>query len=497
MNLIAALVALPLLAAGISYTLNSNRVSRALLVVGAASHLIVAILCLLKAPFAEAGDWLALDAPGCLFLLITSSLFMAAALQTSVWLGRDRQIGIEGFDKAHHGSGRMPERIFVPCMLAFLSMMTLVICARHFGILWVSMEATTLASAPLICFHRSDRSLEAMWKYLLVCSVGIGLALFGSMLLAAAAKFAPDEIGLGLDELLSAAPSLHQGWLKMAFVFILAGYGAKIGLAPFHTWLPDAHSEAPATVSALLSGSLLNCAFLGMLRIREVCVAAGIGDFCKPFLIALGLLSLLVAAAFIIGQTDFKRLLAYSSVEHMGIAALGIGIGGDAIFGSVYHLLNHSLTKGMLFMLAGNLLLRYGTRSIADVRGAIKACPWTGALWLAGLLAITGTPPFGLFISEFTILTAALNGGYYAVSAIYLLLLAVAFAGLSLAFVRMAFGEPSPQLAAQGSKELALRSESPWLVVSPLALGLATLALGVWLPAPLGRLINAVLMSLG
>ena len=496
MNIIAGLVALPLLAAGISYSLNSNRAARILLIVGAGFHLLFSMLCLVGEPFAEVGDWLALDAPGSLFLLITSVLFMAAAVQTAVWLGRDRQLGVNGYDKAHQGSGRMPERIFVPCMLAFLSMMTLVICSRHFGILWVSVEATTLASAPLICFHRSDRSLEAMWKYLLVCSVGIGLALFGSMLLAAAGKFAGD-VGLGLDELLTAAPALHQGWLKMAFVFMLAGYGAKMGLAPFHTWLPDAHSEAPATVSALLSGSLLNCAFLAMLRIREVCIAAGIGDFCQPFLIALGLLSLLVAAAFIVGQLDFKRLLAYSSVEHMGIAALGIGIGGDAVFGSVYHLLNHSLTKGMLFMLAGNLLLRYGTRNIADVRGAIKASPWTGALWLAGLLAITGTPPFGLFISEFTILSAAMKGGYFIVAALYLLLLAVAFAGLSLAFLRMAFGAPSPHLAAQGAGETALRSESPWLVAAPLTLGLATLVLGVWLPAPLGRLINAVMLTLG
>ena len=497
MNIIAGLVALPLLAGGISYSLNSNRAARLLLVLGAATHLILTIICLVGEPFAEVGDWLALDAPGCLFLLLTSILFMATAIQSAAWLGRDRQLGIAGYDNAHKGSGRMPERTFVPCLLAFLSMMTLVICSRHFGILWVSMEATTLASAPLICFHRSDRSLEAMWKYLLVCSVGIGLALFGSMLLAASAKFAGDGIGLGLDELLTAGPTLHQGWLKMAFVFMLAGYGAKMGLAPFHTWLPDAHSEAPATVSALLSGSLLNCAFLGMLRIREVCVAANIGDFCQPFLIALGLLSLLVAAAFIIGQTDYTRLLAYSSVEHMGIAALGIGIGGDAVFGSIYQLLNHTLTKGMLFMLAGNLLLRYGTRNIADVRGAIKAAPWTGALWLAGLLAITGTPPFGLFISEFSILAAAFKDGHFIVATLFLVLLAVAFAGLSLAFLRMAFGEPSPQIAAQGAAETALRSESPWLLAAPLTLGLATLILGIWLPEPLGRLINAVMLSLG
>lgn len=497
MNALTGLIALPLFAAGVAYVLNSNRAARMLLVFGGVGHFVLSVLCV-SLGLGRDGVWLALDPPGAFFLLITSVLFLAVSAHTAIWLDRDRRLSLSPFDAAHKGSGRMPERLFVPCMLGFLAMMSMVICSRNFGLLWVAMEATTLVSAPLLCFHRSDRSLEAMWKYLLVCSVGIGLALFGCMLLATSAKFIQGaEVGLGFDELFDAAPNLHHGWLKMAFVFMLAGFGAKMGLAPFHTWLPDAHSEAPAPISALLSGSLLNCAFLGVLRIRQVCVGAGIADFCSPFLIALGLLSLLVAAAFIVGQLDYKRLLAYSSVEHIGVATLGIGLGGDAVFGSLYHLLNHSLTKGMLFMLAGNLLLRYGTRAIGEVRGAIRAAPWTAVLLLAGLLAITATPPFGLFISEFTILSVAIKSGHFLVAGLYLLLLAVAFAGMSFAFVKMLFGEPSPSVSSQGQAETALRSESPSLLAAPLLLGLATLVLGVWLPGPLAQIVNSAIDALG
>ncbi len=238
-------------------------------------------------------------------------------------------------------------------------------------------------------------------------------------------------------------------WLKVACLLFFVGYGTKMGLAPMHTWLPDAHSEAPSVISALLSGAVLNCAFLGLLRVQQVCVAAGMEHFTRDIWIALGLVSLVVSAVFIIGQTDYKRLLAYSSVENMGILALGVGLGGAGAFGAMLHAVNHSLVKAMLFLLAGNIVARYQTKNILQVRGLLRAAPVTGALWIAGFLAITGTPPFGPFMSKFTILKAALDGGHVWITTFFLASLGVIFIGMTTAFLGMAQGTPEKPLPAR------------------------------------------------
>ena len=332
-----------------------------------------------------------------------------------------------------------PEARFVGCLLLFLATMTLVAESRHLGLLWVGVEATTLASAPLIYFHRHHRSLEATWKYLLICSVGIALALQGNFFLAVAARGAP-EVHLTIEHLLSGSRQLDPLWLKAAFLMFLVGYGTKMGLAPMHTWLPDAHSEAPSVISALLSGALLNCAFLGILRIHAIMGAAGLGGFSSQLLIGLGMLSMAVAAVFIIEQADFKRMLAYSSVEHMGILSLGAGLGGVAGMGSLLHMVNHSFTKAMLFLLAGNILAAYRTKSTRQVRGLLQTLPLTGPLWVAGFLAIAGSPPFGLFVSELIILKGALQGGHVWVAAAYLTALGVIFVGMARSVLQMAYG---------------------------------------------------------
>ena len=214
-------------------------------------------------------------------------------------------------------------------MLFFLGTTTLAILSLHTGVFWMAIEATTLASAPMISYQRSSRSLEAAWKYLLICSVGIAIALVGNTALAVSIAFHPATYGLPLTfrGLAAHAASLHPVWLKVAVAFIRVGYGTKMGLAPMHTWLPDAHSEAPSPVSALLSGALLNCAFLGILRTNAILVRAGIGDYSNGLLIAFGLGSMFLAGWFILQQADFKRLLAYSSIEHMGILAIAAGAG--------------------------------------------------------------------------------------------------------------------------------------------------------------------------
>jgi hydrogenase-4 component F len=380
----------------------------------------------------------------------------------------------------------VPERLFVACMLAFLAAMTLVTLSQHFALLWVAVEATTLFSAPLIYFHRHHRSLEAAWKYLLIASVGIALALLGTFLLAIASQGA----GLGLDQMLNSTLSAQPGWLKAAFILLLVGYGTKMGLAPLHTWLPDAHSEAPSLVSALMSGALLNCAFLGILRAYQVLASAGLQPFAQGLLLLMGLLSMAVAAVFIIRQTDYKRMLAYSSVEHMGILAVGISAGGPAVFGAMLHAVNHSVAKGLLFFVAGNALALYHSTGMRQVRGMLRSLPISGPLWIAGLFAVTGSPPFGAFISEFTILQGTFARQGFLVTSLFLGCLVAAFCGMASAVLKMAQGvepwEPSRP-----------RREALLAVAPPLALAAVALLLGVYLPPDLERLLEGASQLLG
>ena len=370
-------------------------------------------------------------------LMITSVLFVLVSLQLPAWLTADGKAG-----KVRHGETGMPGYLLATLVLVFVGTMNLTALARDFGMLWVAVEATTLASAPLINFHRSKSSLEAMWKYLLLCSLGIGLALFGTMLLSAGLP-----AGAALD--FDAVTAVDPQWFKAAFIFCFAGYGLKTGLAPFHSWLPDAHSEAPAPVSALLSGSLLNCALIGLLRIRDAAPEELLG-FCNGFFICFGMLSLVIAACFIIKQKDFKRMLAYSSVEHMGLIALMFGFMLPEA--AKIHMLFHSMCKMMLFLIAGNLVLAYGVRRVDAVRGAFSRFKRNGKLWLPGVLLLCGVVPSPLFFTEWALVQRAglLTGG------VVLLLLLVIFCAMSDIVLKMSMGdadEPElPEIDAAAEK---------------------------------------------
>ena len=436
------------------------------------------------------GGWVALDGPGLLFLTTTSAIFLVTAVYAVGYLRRESYLG----ERPEFISGipflNQPEAVFIAGLLVFLGSMSLVTVSQHLGLLWAAVEATTLSSAPLIYFHRHKRALEAAWKYLVISSVGIALALLGTMFVSVAASASGDDNSLVLKDLIAAAADMDVRWLKAAFILVLVGYGTKMGLAPLHTWLPDAHSEAPSLVSALLSGALLNTAFLGIMRVAQVCNAAGQGDFSSQLLILFGLLSMGVAAVFVLRQPDYKRMLAYSSVEHMGILAFGVGTGGTAVYGAMFHAMNHSLTKGMLFMLAGNILAAYGTRATPVVTGLVRVLPITGMLWVAGFLAITGSPPFGTFSSELSVLKGGLDQGRWALSAAYLVLLAVVFLGMASAMLHMAQGRVAA--AMEG------RRREPWLsVIPPALLGLGVLALGLYVPARLESLLREAARAFG
>jgi hydrogenase-4 component F len=242
-----------------------------------------------------------------------------------------------------------------------------------------------------------------------------------------------------------------------------------------HSWLPDAHSEAPSPVSALLSGALLNCALLGILRLHQLSLAAGFGEFSRELFVMFGLFSMGLAGAFILGQRDFKRLLAYSSVEHMGILAFGVGLGGAGLWAALLHAVNHTFAKGCLFLTAGNIMFRYHAKSTLTVSGVRRAMPLNGALWLAGFLAICGLPPFGLFFSEFAMLAAAFGQGRHLEGALYLLFLAVVFVGMLTVVLGMLRGEPPPLEEGAGA-------ESPWMALPAMAAIAVVLALGMGVP---------------
>ena len=491
--MIFALVIIPTLAGLLAFGLPKPLLRRGLLVGTALVHAALTAVCWKISPAPALNGWLGLDAAGLLFLSITSGLFLAASFYAAGYLGQEANRKFtdpeEGllFDNA-------PEAVFIGCLLLFLAAMTLVTVSQHFGLIWVAIEGTTLASAPLIYFHRHHRSLEATWKYLLICSVGIALALLANFFLGVATVQPQGEgFSLVLSELATRAQQLQAPWLKAACLLFFVGYGTKMGLAPLHTWLPDAHSEAPSVISALLSGAVLNCAFLGLLRVQQVCVAAGpaMENFMRDIWIAFGLISLAVSAVFIIGQTDYKRLLAYSSVENMGILALGVGLGTAGAFCAMLHAVNHSLVKAMLFLLAGNILGRYQTKNISQVRGILSVAPVTGALWIAGFFAITGTPPFGPFLSKFTIVKAALDGGHVWITTFFLASLGVIFIGMTTAFLGMAQGTPE-----KPSSKAAIRDRW-WQILPPLILGALVLWLGLNVPRTFQDLLWKIAHTLG
>lgn len=471
--LLLGLVLVPAAAAALCYMIRSPAIRRIVLLATAVAHTVgVGLLWLRGAPRMTAlGGWLRVDALGVLVLSVVSLLFLAVAVYAESYLRVDRPRGA---------------RVFASCLVAFLAAASLVSLSHHLALLWIGMEATTLAVAPLV-FHRHDRrSLEAVWKYLVLSSVGIGLALFGTFFLAAAQSAGRPLV---LEDLIRHADTLQPGLLRAAFVFLLVGYGTKMGLAPLHSWKPDTYGEAPTLVAGLMAGALTSCAFLGLARITEVMTAAGQTEFMRPPLLAFGILSLVVSAAFIIGQTDLKRLLAYSSVEHMGILVLALGIGGVGSYGAGLHLVNNALAKGLVFLTVGNIVLIYGTSQAAAIRGVLRRAPWSGSLLVAGLFAVTGSPPFGLFASEITILGGAIQGGHPWVVAAMVVLLAVIFLGMAKMILSLIHGEPAE--AVQPARERIS------LLAGPIVLGLLVLLLGLHVPEPLQAVLGEAARALG
>jgi hydrogenase-4 component F len=468
--MIALLIMTPLLGALAAWLLPDNKKRPLLLPVIGGAHLTVTLMLLAETPPASYNGWILLDPLGKLVLLGVSTLFFCCAVYSVGYLAYRQE---------------RSNRVLCMGLAVCLAAMSLASVSQHLGLLWIAIEATTLTMAPLIYFNRNARSIEATWKYMMICSVGIALALLGLYFLGYATVVARLEPTLLLTPLLAEAKSLSPAWLNGAFIFLLVGFGTKIGLAPLHTWKPDAYGEAPGLVGALLAGGLVNCGFLGICRIYQLCSAAGNAQFCRDALTALGLLSMAFAAIFILRQADFKRLLAYSSVEHVGFLAIGLGFGKGAIYGTLFHLFNNGLTKGVLFLTAANIHRSYNSKRADRVRGVMERLPWSGWLFMVSLFAITGSPPFAAFISEFIVLSSLFTEGGTIIGLTVVILFGVICIGMTSTILPILTGRDGTDLENTGYRDRFLTVAPPLLLIS------LTLLLGIWIPEPLQQIIGA------
>ncbi len=471
--MLESVIFIPLLA-GLAAFFLPPRPGRALLVAAGLLHAaaVTAILC--GAGNALWPQYFSVTAMGALVLALTSFLYLMTAIYAVSYMAT---VELHA-EPACNGA-----------MLLFLAAMSMAAIADHVIVLWIAIEATTLTSAPLILLHRSKGALEAAWKYVLICSVGIALALLSAFFLVLAMNLGRVHTALGYTALTRAARSLDPVWLKAAFIFSLIGYGTKMGLAPMHTWLPDAHSEAVSPASALLSGALLNCAFLGIYKGHALLTAAGLGDFSGRIMIFFGLASIIVAGAFIMHQNDYKRMLAYSSIENMGIIAFGSGIGGLAAAGAVIHMIHHSLVKSSLFLSSGNILLGYGSKKINETGRMMTRLPATATAFFAGFAGISGMPPFGLVVSEILITAGAMRAGRPIAAAIFLAGLLLVFSGASRHLIRMTFGP--------GHGGELLVEENTLRVLPSYVLLAASITLTFWMPGIMTGIVNQAATLIG
>ncbi len=421
-------------------------------------------------------DWLHVDALAAVFLLIIAVVGFLVGIYSLGYIRNDVKSAELSEDQisTYYGLFNL-----------FLFTMLLVVTANNIIMMWVAVEATTLGSAFLVGIYGRRSSLEAAWKYVIICTVGVAFGLYGTILVYSDAVHFMQEPGAAVlwTEIVKNAQALDPTLLKLAFVFVLIGFGTKAGIFPMHAWLPDAHSEAPSPVSAMLSAVLLNCALLVVIRFSTI-LSKGIGpEFPQMIFIIFGTLSVVASSLFMFAQRDIKRLLAYSSVENIGLIVLGLGIGGPAgILAALLHTINHSLVKSLMFCTSGNILMKYHTRDLGKVKGMLQAAPFTSLLLMVGALALVGSPPFNIFVSKFSIITAGIYSGYPWLMVVCLLFLAIVFAAFLRVISSAVFGE-LPEGITKG--------DAKTIILAPVAmLMVLILALGLYLPPQVLTLLN-------
>jgi hydrogenase-4 component F len=457
------LIIVPLVGAALAALWPSNRTRPWLLPVIGLVHVVLVFWLFVNPPLVGPGDWLGFDPLARAVLPVVSLLFLVC--------------GAYGVPYLKVRSER-PNRAFVALLLAILGLLSAGHQARHLGLLWIATEAVTLAAVPLLHFNGTPRAFEATWKYLLVGGTGIALSLLGSFCLGYASLHGGGVGDLTFTALTAQGAGLSRPWVLTAWVLLLVGYGTKMGLAPMHTWKPDAYGEAPGIVGAILAGGVTTVAFTAILRVRAVIGAAGAGAIADRTLLVIGLFSMLVAALFLLGTRDFKRMLAYSSVEHMGILSIGAALGGAGVAAALFHVWSNALTKGALFLSAGNIRRAAGSASMDDVRGMSVLTPRSAAIFVTGMFAVTALPPFAPFFSELQVVRAAITSGHGVATAVFLGSLLLAFFGLTRVVFGIVDGRPRPATKANGKRF----NETVAVIAPPLVLLGLSLWLGLFTP---------------
>lgn len=476
--LINLVLIFPILACFLLFLFKQEKLNNLFVITYSILHLFVSIFYLVCENQRFTGKYLHIDNSNILFLIVLSIIFFAVSLYNK------RYMNLEDVTVQR-------KRHYTYMLLIFVMAMTGVIVSNNLGLSWVLVEATTLASAYLIYFSKTKTSIEAAWKYVFICSIGIALAFVGIILLTIATG---DLSSLNFYDLILNAKTFNTFWLKLSFIFILFGFGTKMGLAPVHFWLPDAHSEAPSPASALLSAALLNSAFFVILKVFNIMVIAQCDDYARIMMYVMGFLSLFVAAVFIYHINNYKRMLAYSSIENMGILVIGTALGGVGMFAAIVHLIGHSLIKASFFLTSGNILEIYQTKKIRKVNGLLSVDKKTGWLWIASLLGITAFPPSVLFISEFLMVKSMFTQEHYIMCVVFLVLLTIILFGLAKAVLGMCYGEIEENKKMQlqeRTKELSFSMYLPQICLLVLAF-----ALGVYVPLHMEELIQLSILGL-
>lgn len=477
--MINLLLIFPIVATLLLVILKNKWLNNATLIVYALMHFALSCTYLVNPSLIEKTQYFAIDSTNFIFMMLLSIVFLAVAVYNN------------GYMRHSEASARSLSH-YSGMTLIFVMAITGAILSNNLGLSWVFIEATTLASAYLICFNKTKHSIEAAWKYVFICSIGIALAFVGIILLTIATGSVNT---LAFNDLYIHAQSFNHFWLKLSFVFILFGIGTKMGLAPVHFWLPDAHSEAPTPISALLSAALLNSAFLIILKVFRIVLLAGCESFAKIMMLAMGFISLFITAVFVYYITNYKRMLAYSSVENMGILVIGTALGGIAMYAAILHMIAHSLIKASFFLTSGNVLDIYNTKKIKSVSGILKLDKTTGWLWIFSFLGIAAFPPSLLFISEFLMIKTMVVQKQFVLCVFFVMLLTIILFGLAKTVIRMSFGEPNEKkidMYNDNVKKLSVGMYLPQIVML-----LSAFALGCYVPPCVNNLINAVIVGFG
>ncbi len=410
-----------------------------------------------------------LDRIASAFLILTNVVAASSLSHAATFFSNENKLG--RLTEPRH------EHWFYFYSALFLTAMDFVFLSENLGFMWIAVEATTLFSAALVYYGRDKHALEATWKYLIVCSVGIAFALLGTILFFASSQFFIPAGTLDIRTLTAEAGHLQPKFVQLGYIFCLLGYGTKAGLFPLHTWLPDAHSEAPAPASAMLSGSLLNCALFAICRLTELVKLTDHSFLATGVPIAWGALTTLVSSLFLVKQIGIKRLWAYSSIENVGIMLSAIGLGAPSLF--FLQAVNHSVAKVSLFLLSGNIIQLYGTKELSQIRGLLVKSPALAITLFLSAAAVTGMPPFGSFVVEWLILLKAVDSGQILCTVSLILSLALTFIAVSIHVGNMILGNPKQESDGNSDAECVAVARPSMSITVPLLLCLVSLILGV------------------